>query len=58
MLCIHGDAASETTIQESQIKNAGGVAVVLNNDQDNLFVTMSIKTVNPDSFILSRFSKE
>ena len=58
MLCIHGDATAESTIQESQIISACGVAVVLNNDQDNLFVTMSMKTVNPDLFILSRCSKE
>ena len=58
MLCIHGDATAELTIENSHIKYASGVAVVLNNDQDNLFVTMSMKTINPDLFILSRCSQE
>ena len=58
MLCINGDATAENTINVAKINNAAGVAVVLNNDQDNLFVTMSMKTTNPELFILSRCSKE
>ena len=58
MLCINGDATAENTINDAKINNAAGVAVVLNNDQDNLFVTMSMKTTNPELFILSRCSKE
>ena len=58
MLCIHGDASAELTIENSHIKYASGVAVVLNNDQDTLFVTMSMKTINPDLFILNRCSQE
>ena len=57
-LYIKGDATTEKTIQESQISKASGVSVVLNNDQDNLFVTMSMKTLNPDLFIISRCAKE
>ena len=32
--------------------------MVLNNDQDNLFVTMSMKTLNPNLFIISRCAKQ
>ena len=57
-MCISGDATSEQVIQDSQIIKATGVSVVLNNDQDNLFVTMSMKTLNPDIFIISRCAKQ
>ena len=50
MICLQGDATSEATLFKAQINKASGVAVVLDTDQDNLFVTMSIKTIFPDIF--------
>ena len=58
MLCINGDATSDEILQNAQIDKAAGVAVVLDTDQENLFVTMTIKTTNPDIFLLSRCAKE
>ncbi len=58
MFCVNGDATSEETLQDARVDQAAGVAVVLDTDQDNLFVTMSMKTTNPDLFILSRCAKE
>ena len=58
MFCVNGDATSEETLQDARVDKAAGVAVVLDTDQDNLFVTMSMKTTNPDLFILSRCAKE
>ena len=58
MLCINGDATSDEILQNAQIDQAAGVAVVLDTDQENLFVTMTIKTTNPDIFLLSRCAKE
>lgn len=58
MFCVHGDATSEETLSAARVENAAGVAVVLDTDQDNLFVTMSMKTTNPELFILSRCSLE
>jgi voltage-gated potassium channel len=58
MFCVNGDATSEETLQDARVDQAAGVAVVLDTDQDNLFVTMSMKTTNPDLFILSRCSME
>ena len=51
MLCINGDATSDEILQDAQIDKALGVAVVLDTDQENLFVTMTIKTTNPDIFL-------
>ena len=58
LFCVNGDATSEETLQDARVDQAAGVAVVLDTDQDNLFVTMSMKTTNPDLFILSRCAKE
>ena len=52
MLCINGDATSDEILQDAQIDKALGVAVVLDTDQENLFVTMTIKTTNPDMLCL------
>ena len=56
--CVEGDATSEETLKLARVDKASGVAVVLDTDQDNLFVTMSMKTKNPDLFILSRCALE
>ena len=58
MLCIQGDATSEETLKSARVDKASGVAVVLDTDQDNLFVTMSMKTSNPNLFILSRCARK
>ena len=58
LFCVNGDVTSEETLQDARVDKAVGVAVVLDTDQDNLFVTMSMKTTNPDLFILSRCAKE
>ena len=46
MLCIHGDATLDQILQSASVSKARGIAVALNNDHDNLFVTMSIRTLN------------
>ena len=58
MLCVQGDATSDETLLSARIDKASGVAVVLDTDQDNLFVTMTIKTKYPDIFLLSRCALE
>ena len=46
MLCIHEDSTLDQILQSASVSKARGIAVALNNDQDNLFVTMSIRTLN------------
>ena len=57
MFCINGDATLDNTLTSANIENASGVAIALNNDQDNLFVTMTLRSLNPNAFLLSRCSK-
>ena len=53
---VEGDATLEETLIEAGVQKAKGIVVVLNTDQDNLFVSMSIKTLNNDAFLVTRCS--
>ena len=55
---IHGDATLDETLIDAGIKTCKGIVVVLDNDQDNLFVTMSARSLNLESYIISRCSKQ
>ena len=58
ILVIHNDATNEDALKLANFSSALGAAVVLNNDRDNLFVTLSIRTYNPDIHIISRCARE
>lgn len=58
ILVIHNDATNEETLKFANFNSALGAAVVLDNDRDNLFVTLSIRTYNPDVRIISRCARE
>lgn len=53
---IEGDATADETLEKSCIEQAKGLVAVLSNDSDNLFVTMSARTLNQELFITSRCS--
>ncbi len=53
---VEGDATLEETLIDAGVDRANGIVVVLNNDQDNLFVCMSIRSMNNDAFLVSRCS--
>jgi voltage-gated potassium channel len=53
-----GDATSDETLEAIGVKYAKGIIVTLGTDQDNLFVTMSVRTINPNAYLLSRCSHE
>ena len=53
---VQGDATLDETLEKGGIRYAKGLVVVLNNDSDNLFVTMTARTLNPELFITSRCS--
>lgn len=58
MYCIHGDATLDDTLKSASVVDAKGIAVALNTDQDNLFVTMTIRTLNSNAFLLSRCAND
>ena len=54
---ILGDATIEKTLEEAGIHKAAGIVVCLNNDPDNLFVTLTARSLNHDAFLVSRCSQ-
>ncbi|MFH1853442.1 MAG: NAD-binding protein [Candidatus Neomarinimicrobiota bacterium] len=53
---IAGDATNEDILVSAGVEHAKGVVITLGSDPDNLFVTMTVKTLNPKVFILTRCS--
>ena len=55
---FRGDANADETLEAVGVKYAKGIVVSLGTEQDNLFVTMSVRTLNQKAFLLSRCSHE
>ncbi len=55
---FRGDATADETLEAVSVKYAKGIVVTLGTEQDNLFVTMSVRTLNKKAFLLSRCSHE
>ncbi|UCF56697.1 MAG: potassium channel protein [Deltaproteobacteria bacterium] len=55
---ITDDATSEDALLEAGIERAKGLVSVVASDADNLFITMSARTLNPGLFILARAAEE
>ncbi len=51
-----GDATNENVLMNAGLERAKGIVVVLGSDPDNLFVTMTARTLNLQAFILARCS--
>jgi len=53
-LYIEGDATSEEMLIEAGIKKAKGLAALLPDDADNLYLVLTVRLINPSIFILSK----
>ena len=49
-----GDASNDETLLRAGVKNAKGLVSVLSSDAENVFTTLSAKTLNPDIFVVAR----
>ncbi len=49
-----GDASSDETLIRSGVKYAKGLVAVLSSDAENVFTTLSAKTLNPHIFVVAR----
>lgn len=54
LLYVEGDAQDEDILKEAGIERAKGLICTLSRDQDNVFVTLIGRELNPDIFILVR----
>lgn len=55
---LEGDATEDKTLFEAHIENARSLISTLPNDADNLYVTISARTLNPKLQIISRAASE
>jgi voltage-gated potassium channel len=58
MLYIHGDATDDHTLVEAGIERAMGIVAALTHDKDNLFVTLSARSLNGSARIVSKIVED
>ncbi len=58
MVAVLADATRDETLREVGIERAGGLIATLASDADNLFVTLSAKTLNSTLKICARVAEE
>lgn len=56
-LYITDDATNDTTLHKAKIENAKGLFCCLNDDVDNLYLTLSARDINPKLKIVARCIK-
>ena len=54
MLHVHGDATLDHVLLAAGIQRARGVVAALTHDKDNLYVTLSARSLNPSARIVSK----
>lgn len=57
-LYLEMDATAEEALMKAGIMQAKGIATAVNSDANNVFITMTAKSLRPDIFILARASEE
>lgn len=55
-LFVHGDATNEDVLKEAGVTRAKGLVTALDTDADNLFVSLTARSLNPDIYIVARSS--
>ena len=55
---IHGDAKRYDVLQSAGIERARGICIVIDNDADNLYITVTAKALNPKLRIITRAGQE
>jgi voltage-gated potassium channel len=53
-LVLNGDAKRHSVLEEAGIARARGLCVVIDNDADNLYITVTAKALNPKARIITR----
>ena len=57
-LGIEGDASEDAVLEEAGIGRARGLVAAVDSDADNIFVTLSARTLNPGLLIVARANVE
>jgi voltage-gated potassium channel len=54
VLVIHGDAKRHDVLLAAGIQRARGICIVIDNDSDNLYITVTARSLNADTKIITR----
>ena len=58
MLYIHGDATEDHVLIEAGVKRARGVVAALTHDKDNLYVTLTARSLNAQARIVAKITEQ
>jgi voltage-gated potassium channel len=58
MLVVVGDATHDAVLERAGIKRARGLITTTDSDANNVYVTLSARSLNPDLFIVARANEE
>jgi voltage-gated potassium channel len=57
-LCLNMNATSDEALKEAGIMTARALVAALGSDADNLYITLSAKSLRPDIFVVARVDNE
>jgi len=57
-IALQGDAKRHSVLQMAGIERARGICIVIDNDADNLYITITAKALNPNLKIITRAGQE
>jgi voltage-gated potassium channel len=58
VLFVEGDASHDTILKTAGVARAKGLVAAADTDQDNLFIVLSARLLNPELYIVARASQE
>jgi voltage-gated potassium channel len=58
VLVIHGDAKRHDVLMSAGITRARGICIVIDNDADNLYITVTARSLSPDTKIITRAGQQ
>jgi voltage-gated potassium channel len=58
MLVIQGDAKRHSVLEAAGIKRAQGICALIDNDADNLYITITAKSLNANLYVITRAGHE
>jgi TrkA-N domain len=58
ILVIHGDAKRHSVLEAAGIKRARGICALIDNDADNLYITITAKSLNSNLRVITRAGQE
>ena len=57
-LVVGGDATTDAVLREAGVERARGLITTIDSDANNVYVTLSARSLNPDLFVVARANQE